>query len=63
MRTMEDSSKKLYEEKVKREIKPRNYEKYFQDVKTVHQQGGFGSIGYRYKIRAEGKSAELTSCV
>ena len=27
---------------------PRDYEQYWNNVKKVHQEGGFGSIGYRY---------------
>lgn len=48
MDTMEGGARLLYAPKEKKEPKPRDYEKYWEDVKTVHQDGGFGSIGYRY---------------
>jgi phenylalanyl-tRNA synthetase alpha chain len=48
MHEMEDGARKLYASKDKREIKPRNYEQYFEDTRKVHQDGAFGSIGYRY---------------
>lgn len=48
MNAMEAGSRKLYETKEKKEPKPRNYDQYFEDIKAVHQDGKFGSIGYRY---------------
>lgn len=45
---MEAGSRRLFASDEKKEIKPRDYEQYFQDVKKVHQEGAFGSIGYRY---------------
>jgi len=45
---MEAGSRRLFATDEKKEIKPRDYEQYFQDVKKVHQEGAFGSIGYRY---------------
>lgn len=47
MDRMEAGSKRLFAtaESEKREKKPRDYEQYFQDVKKVHQEGAFGSIG------------------
>lgn len=29
-------------------LQPEDYQKYWEDVKTVHEEGKFGSIGYRY---------------
>ncbi|USP76234.1 Phenylalanine--tRNA ligase alpha subunit [Curvularia clavata] len=50
MDRMEAGSRRLFAtpESEKREKKPRDFEKYWQDVKKVHQEGAFGSIGYRY---------------
>ncbi|TKA73118.1 hypothetical protein B0A49_03414 [Cryomyces minteri] len=31
-----------------KERKPRDYEQYWNNIKEVHQNGAFGSIGYRY---------------
>ncbi|KAF2276580.1 phenylalanyl-tRNA synthetase alpha chain [Westerdykella ornata] len=45
---MEAGSRRLFATGEKREIKPRNYEQYFKSVQQVHQDGAFGSIGYRY---------------
>ena len=47
MDRMEAGSKRLFatEESEKREKKPRDYEQYWNDVKKVHQDGAFGSIG------------------
>lgn len=45
---MESSSRRLFSTEEKREIKPRDYNKYFENVREVHQNGAFGSIGYRY---------------
>jgi phenylalanyl-tRNA synthetase alpha chain len=44
---MEAGSKRLFStpETEKKEKKPRDFEKYWQDVKKVHQEGAFGSIG------------------
>jgi phenylalanyl-tRNA synthetase alpha chain len=48
MEAMEAGARLLYQPKEKREKKPRDYKKYFEDVAKVHQDGGFGSTGYRY---------------
>ncbi|KAH9862792.1 hypothetical protein J1614_010885 [Plenodomus biglobosus] len=50
MDRMEAGSKRLFAtpESEKKEKKPRDFEKYWEDVKKVHQEGAFGSIGYRY---------------
>ncbi|KAF2852501.1 phenylalanyl-tRNA synthetase-like protein alpha chain [Plenodomus tracheiphilus IPT5] len=50
MDRMEAGSKRLFAtpESEKKESKPRDFEKYWKDVKKVHQEGAFGSIGYRY---------------
>lgn len=47
MDRMEAGSKRLFStpESEKKEKKPRDFEKYWQDVKKVHQEGAFGSIG------------------
>lgn len=45
---MESGSRKLFATSETKETKPRDFEQYFQDVKKVHQDGAFGSIGYRY---------------
>ncbi|PVH93464.1 hypothetical protein DM02DRAFT_603926 [Periconia macrospinosa] len=50
MDAMEAGSRKLFAtpESEKRQIKPRDFEKYWQNIQDVHQKGAFGSIGYRY---------------
>ncbi|KAF1944962.1 hypothetical protein EJ02DRAFT_339919 [Clathrospora elynae] len=50
MDRMEAGSRRLFAkpEDEKKEKKPRDFEKYWDDVKKVHQDGAFGSIGYRY---------------
>lgn len=45
---MEAGSKRLFASSETTETKPRDYEKYWKDVQAVHQEGAFGSIGYRY---------------
>lgn len=47
MDRMEAGSRRLFAtpESEKREKKPRDFEQYWQDVKKVHQDGAFGSIG------------------
>jgi phenylalanyl-tRNA synthetase alpha chain len=47
MDRMEAGSRRLFStpESEAREKKPRDFEKYWQDVKKVHQDGAFGSIG------------------
>lgn len=47
MDRMEAGSRRLFAtpESEKREKKPRDFEQYWQDVKKVHQEGAFGSIG------------------
>ncbi|KAF2651133.1 phenylalanyl-tRNA synthetase-like protein alpha chain [Lophiostoma macrostomum CBS 122681] len=45
---MEAGSRRLFASSAKRDTKSRDYEQYFQDIKKVHQDGAFGSIGYRY---------------
>jgi phenylalanyl-tRNA synthetase alpha chain len=54
MLEMERATRKLYvaDGEVKR-TKPRDYEQYWKDVKRVHQEGGFGSVGYRYPYDEE----------
>jgi phenylalanyl-tRNA synthetase alpha chain len=47
MQAMEASSRKLYESQEKRQKKPRDYKQYYDDVKKVHTNGAFDSIGYR----------------
>lgn len=49
MKTMEDSYRTLYEKQDQKEKRPRDYEQYWNDVRAVHEEGKFGSIGYRYK--------------
>jgi phenylalanyl-tRNA synthetase alpha chain len=55
MDRMESGSKRLFatEGSEKREKTPRDFEKYWNDVKKVHQEGAFGSIGYRYQWQEE----------
>ncbi|KAI8932331.1 hypothetical protein NX059_010525 [Plenodomus lindquistii] len=50
MDRMEAGSKRLFAtpESEKAEKKPRDFDQYWNDVKKVHQEGAFGSIGYRY---------------
>ncbi|KAF2497039.1 phenylalanyl-tRNA synthetase-like protein alpha chain [Lophium mytilinum] len=48
MDAMEAGSRKLFATATKKEIKPRDYERYWNNVKEVHQNGAFGSVGYRY---------------
>jgi phenylalanyl-tRNA synthetase alpha chain len=51
---MEASSRKLFANpSEKRTTKPRDYDQYFADVQRVHQDGAFGSIGYRYPWSAD----------
>jgi phenylalanyl-tRNA synthetase alpha chain len=47
MDRMEAGSKRLFStpESEKKEKKPRDFEKYWEDVRKVHQDGAFGSIG------------------
>lgn len=45
---MEGEARKLYATPDKRPTKPRDYQQYWDDVKAVHENGKFGSIGYRY---------------
>ncbi|KAH7406442.1 tRNA synthetases class II core domain (F)-domain-containing protein [Phaeosphaeria sp. MPI-PUGE-AT-0046c] len=55
MDRMESGSKRLFatEESEKRQKKPRDFEQYWNDVKKVHQDGAFGSVGYRYQWQEE----------
>jgi len=48
MDAMEAGSRKLFATDAEKNIKPRDYEKYWNNIKEVHQNGAFGSIGYRY---------------
>lgn len=49
MNEMEDGGRHLYATAdSEKKIKPRNYEQYWNDIKAVHQDGAFGSVGYRY---------------
>lgn len=49
MEEMEGASRKLFsKDGEERKIKPRNYQEYWDNIKKVHQEGAFGSIGYRY---------------
>jgi phenylalanyl-tRNA synthetase alpha chain len=50
---MEAGSRRLFATPENRTTKPRNYEQYFKDVQRVHQDGAFGSIGYRYPWSAD----------
>lgn len=52
MERMEAGSKRLFStpESEKREKKPRDFEQYWKDVKKVHQEGAFGSIGCKSEI-------------
>lgn len=45
MDQMEASSQRLFSTGDKREKKSRDFEKYWNDVKKVHEDGAFGSIG------------------
>ncbi|KAG9203074.1 Phenylalanyl-tRNA synthetase, beta subunit, cytoplasmic [Epicoccum nigrum] len=53
MDQMEASSQRLFSTGDKKDKKPRDFEKYWNDVKKVHEEGAFGSIGYRYKFKDE----------
>ncbi|KAJ9658299.1 Phenylalanyl-tRNA synthetase, beta subunit, cytoplasmic [Coniosporium apollinis] len=48
MDDMEAGSRRLFSTGTQKQTKPRDYEQYWNDIKTVHQDGAFGSIGYRY---------------
>lgn len=48
MEAMEGGARLLYASKEKKDPIPRDYEKYWDNIKMVHQDGGFGSTGYRY---------------
>lgn len=49
MNEMEDGGRHLYSTAdSEKKIKHRNYEQYWNDIKAVHQDGAFGSVGYRY---------------
>ena len=45
MDQMEASSQRLFSTGDKKDKKPRDFEKYWNDVKKVHEEGAFGSIG------------------
>lgn len=48
MEQMEGESRKLYATPEQRSKKPRNYQEYWENIRAVHENGAFGSIGYRY---------------
>ncbi|KAK7537471.1 tRNA synthetases class II core domain (F)-domain-containing protein [Phyllosticta citribraziliensis] len=49
MNEMEEGSRRLYASSdPEKKIKPRDYEQYWKNIQNVHQDGAFGSIGYRY---------------
>ncbi|KAF2841069.1 phenylalanyl-tRNA synthetase-like protein alpha chain [Patellaria atrata CBS 101060] len=50
MEEMEAGSRRLYAPPSgeSRQTKPRDYDAYWNNIKEVHQNGAFGSIGYRY---------------
>ncbi|KAF1981911.1 phenylalanyl-tRNA synthetase-like protein alpha chain [Aulographum hederae CBS 113979] len=48
MDAMDAGQRSLYEVPNPPPSKPRNYEEYWNNIKAVHQDGGFGSVGYRY---------------
>lgn len=52
MDSMETGSRRLFATKASeaKEKKPRDFEKYWQDVKKVHQEGAFGSIGCTFSL-------------
>jgi phenylalanyl-tRNA synthetase alpha chain len=37
-----------------------NYDEYFENIRNVHEQGKFGSIGYRYKWAEEETQRQVT---
>lgn len=43
-----EASKTLMDPRARTERKTADYEQYYKNVRTVHQDGAFGSIGYRY---------------
>lgn len=49
MDDMESGARTLYEVPNPKTTKPRNFEEYWKHIRDVHEKGGFGSIGYRYK--------------
>ena len=48
MEEMEAGSRQLFSSSETTKTKPRDYEQYWKDIQRVHQDGAFGSIGYRY---------------
>jgi len=50
MDKMEASSQRLFSTGEKRDKKPRDFEKYWNDVKKVHEDGAFGSIGCTFYL-------------
>ena len=55
MDEMEAGSRKLFAkpDEAGEKPQPRDFEKYWQDVQKVHQEGAFGSVGYRYPWSAD----------
>jgi phenylalanyl-tRNA synthetase alpha chain len=49
MDAMEKGARTLYAVPTPPQSKPRNYEEYWENIRDVHEDGAFGSIGYRYK--------------
>jgi len=48
MKQMEDAARDLYSTGEETKTKQRNYDEYWNNIIKVHQEGAFGSIGYRY---------------
>lgn len=53
MADMEKGARSLYAVPNPAKPIPRNYDEYWQNVIDVHEDGAFGSIGYRYKWSEE----------
>jgi hypothetical protein len=54
MDQMEASSQRLFAtEESEKAKKPRDFEKYWNDVKKVHEDGAFGSIGCTYRFHSD----------
>lgn len=62
MDQMEASSQRLFAtEESEKAKKPRDFEKYWNDVKKVHEDGAFGSIGCTYRFYSNDVCSQETS--
>lgn len=51
--TSGDASRKAVTGNDRQQDEPMDYERYWDDIRKVHEEGKFGSIGYRYPWREE----------